>query len=226
MVDIFSKYTYVTPVENKTVEAVLPAIKKALKNMPDHKPTYIYSDMESAFLSKETQQYFKDNDITHLLSLNHAPYAERYIRTIKAMIYKRLEHYSRTGGSLDWKEVLTRVLITFNEVKKSSVTKLTPSEAGEPKNREKVLMQLELKRKTTHSDPPLKVGDKVKIYKKKKTFDKERVPVWSPEIYTITEIVDYPMNPHKEEQLPQKLYKVTGVKYPLQRAHLLRVASA
>ena len=146
--------------------------------------------MEGAFLAMETQKYFKDNNITHLLSLNHAPYAERYIRTIKHMIYKRLEHYSLTSQDLDWKGELEHVLTTFNYKMKSNVTKLTPAVAGDPANREKVLMKLELARKTTHLDPPLKVGDKVKIYKKKKTFDKERVPVWSPEVYTITKIKD------------------------------------
>ena len=38
--------------------------------------------------------------------------------------------------------------------------------------------------------PYLEVGDKVRIYKKKKKdgFEKERVPRWSPEIYKVSSI--------------------------------------
>ena len=227
MVDIFSKFTWVEPVEDKTTSVVVKAISLALHNMPNHNPKYIYTDMEGAFISGEAQKLFRDNNITHLLSLNHAPYAERQIRTIKDMIYKRLERFSLTSRNLSWKDVLPQVRQTFYYNMVSNVTKLTPAAAGDPANRDYVLMNLELTRKTTHRDPPIKVGDKVRIYKKKETFDKERVPVWSPEVYTVTEVVEYQMNLHKREsQLPQKLYKVNGEKNPLQRAHLLLVSSA
>ena len=80
-------------------------------------------------------------------------------------------------------------------------------------------------------DPPLKVGDEVKIYKKKKTFDKERIPVWSENKHRITEVVEYQMKfPAADGLQPstttQKFYKVSGQAYPLQRSQILLVRSA
>ena len=56
-----------------------------------HKPETIYSDIEGAFVSNHIQKYFQDNNIRHLTTLGHAPVEERAIRTIKDMIYKRVE---------------------------------------------------------------------------------------------------------------------------------------
>jgi hypothetical protein len=53
----------------------------------------IYSDEETSFMSKYTQDLFKEKKITHITTRGHAPYAERAIRTIKKMIYDRLDHY-------------------------------------------------------------------------------------------------------------------------------------
>ena len=45
-----------------------------------------------AFVSNVIQTYFADEGIRHLTTLGHAPVAERQIRTMKGMIYKRIEH--------------------------------------------------------------------------------------------------------------------------------------
>mgnify|MGYP003351930145 CR=1 FL=1 len=65
------------------------------------KPETIYSDEEGAFVSNEIQQYFKTQGIRHLTTLSHAPVAERQIRSIKDMIYKRSEHEAKP-----WHELL------------------------------------------------------------------------------------------------------------------------
>ena len=61
------------------------------------KPQSIYSDDEGAFVSNIVQNYFKDNNIRHIVTRTHAPVAERTIRTIKKMIYDRLEKQISDG---------------------------------------------------------------------------------------------------------------------------------
>ena len=56
------------------------------------------------------KQYFENENIRHLTTLGHAPVAERQIRTIKDMIYKRIEHTKK-----EWWEVLYPVLLTYNK---------------------------------------------------------------------------------------------------------------
>ena len=55
------------------------------------KPDYIYSDEEGAFVSNKVQAYFREADITHIITRSHSPLAKRMVRTIKDMIYKRVE---------------------------------------------------------------------------------------------------------------------------------------
>ena len=239
-VEIFSKFTWVELLKDKSVEQVMSRLNDALHKMPGGLPKYIYSDMEPALISDIAQQYFRDKHITHLLTLNHAPYAERQIRTIKDMIYKRMEHDLSRGIKLYWHQYLKDVLQTFNHEMVSSVTKMTPILAADPKNHDKVLQNLQLTRKTKHLDAPLQVGDEVRIYKKKKTFDKERVPIWSDKTYKIEAILEYEMKfpqaqpadavdgaePAGAEPAAftkQKFYKVSGQKYPVQRSQILKV---
>ena len=59
------------------------------------KPETIYSDNERAFVSNERPKYF--NHLRHIATLRHAPVAERSIRTIKNMIYPRVEKTSQNG---------------------------------------------------------------------------------------------------------------------------------
>ena len=93
------------------------------------------------------------------------------------MIYKRLEK----NEGLRWYETksLANSLVMYNYKMVSSATGFTPNNAREKKNDLDVRLKLELGRKTTRKYPPIKVNDKVRLYKKKGKIDKERVPVWS-----------------------------------------------
>jgi hypothetical protein len=111
------------------------------------KPIYIYSDMEGSFLSNLVQKYFKDEGIKHLTTLSHAPVVERVIRTIKAMIYKRLEYEDHKNGKHEpywW--MLPRVLLVYNNFKIHSATKFTPKDARKPENINKVKENLQNKK--------------------------------------------------------------------------------
>ena len=92
LVDIFSKYTTVIPLHGKTTDEILDALIEGIRKMHG-KPKVIYSDNEPAFSSTAVQTYLKENKIKHIITLGHAPVAERQIRTIKVMIYKKVGKY-------------------------------------------------------------------------------------------------------------------------------------
>ena len=173
------------------------------------KPKTIYSDNEAAFTSYEVQEYFKDEGIRHLTTLGHAPVAERQIRTMKDMIYKRIDH-----TKLNWYEVLYQVLLTYNNKMVHNVTKLTPSEAMKPSNTDLVKFNLELKRRTSRKYPNIAIGDTVRVFKKKDKLDKERVSNWSTEKYKVTDI---------QESMGQKFYKLEGRDQVVMRNELLLI---
>lgn len=208
MVDIFSKYTQVVKVKSKQIPDVQVGIKECIAKMGG-KPSTIFSDNEGAFVSNEIQKYFEDEGIRHLTTLGHAPVAERQIRTIKSMIYQRIEHTKQ-----NWWEVLYPVLLTYNHKMVHSVTKMTPAEAMKPSNALEVKFNLELKKRASRTYPKLSVGDTVRIFKKKDKLDKERVSHWTSNKYKITDIT---------ESMGQKFYKVEGRDKKLMRSEILLV---
>ena len=111
LVDILNKYCQFVPIHGKTTDEILDALIEGMKIMKG-KPEVIYSDNEPAFSSTKVVQYLLDNHIKHIISLNHAAIAERTIRTIKDMIYKRIEDIEKP-----WTDVLYSVLLTYNHKK-------------------------------------------------------------------------------------------------------------
>ena len=59
----------------------------------NNKPKFIWSDKEPAFLSKEMQQFFKDNDakIYHTNSHLKAVIIERFNRSLRELMMKMKE---------------------------------------------------------------------------------------------------------------------------------------
>jgi hypothetical protein len=183
LVDTFSKFCQVIPLKTKQPADVLQGFKDGFEKMKG-KPESVYSDNEGAFVSNEVQKYFKDEGIRHLTTLTHAPVAERTIRTIKDMIYKRMERDKKP-----WYDLLFTVLTTYNFKMQHKSTKMTPADARQGINTVAVKMNLERLRVTNRKYPQLQVGDSVKYYKKKDKLDKERVGVWSKSAYEVLEIV-------------------------------------
>ena len=90
IIDVFTKFATVVPVKSKRADDILETIKQGFKSM-GKLPEMLYTDDEGSFHSKQAVAYYRENKIKHLITRTHAPYAECAIRTIKAMLYKRLE---------------------------------------------------------------------------------------------------------------------------------------
>ena len=208
MVDIFTKYTAAVTIETKQIPDILEAIKEDIRKMGG-KPATMYTDNEGAFVSNEIQKYFKDNNIRHITTLTHAPVAERQIRTIKSMIYQRVEKTHEK-----WYDLLFPVLLTYNNKMVHASTKMTPSQARRPANELDVKLNLHLNRTRLRKYPNVSVGDSVKLYRKKDKLDKERKSLWSPNHYKVENIV---------HSAGQAMFKLEGVPKPVLRHEILLI---
>ena len=92
-IDIFSKFASMVPLKTKQIPDCLEGVKECFKRM-GNKPKVLYTDDEGALNSNEMQRYLKDTAVKHIVTRSHAPVAERAIRTIKKMIYTRIEQSS------------------------------------------------------------------------------------------------------------------------------------
>jgi hypothetical protein len=185
MVDTFTKFTTIIPFKSHDAPAVLEAIKAAVIKMGGT-PETIYSDEEGSLKTALLKNYFTEHNIRLLMTSAHAGLAERTIRTLKAMIYSRIESAkTRDNVNKRWIDVLYPSLLTYNRVDKHSTIKMTPYEATKPENELQVKVNLELKRRHSRVYPELHAGDTVRIRKKKDKLDKERKTLWSKETYVI-----------------------------------------
>ena len=211
MVDIFTKYTEVIPLKDKTEGSLLSGLMEGFNKMGG-KPETVYSDDEPSLSSKYTKQYFMENNIRFIITKAHAAYAERYIRTVKDMLRKRIDK----SEDKDWSDHIGYVLLTYNHKMVHSVTGMTPYEARKPKNTLDVLQQLEMHAKRNRIYPDIHLGDHVKIYTKKKKYDKEHVSVWSKDQYDVEDITI---------SHGQTFYKTSFGNRPFMRHEILKVAS-
>ena len=207
MLDIFSKYASAIEIQSKETPDVIAGIMEGFVKM-GKKPKRIYSDNEGAVKSNLFEEYCKENNIQLIFTRTHAWAVERFIRTLRDKILKRIE-YDKTK---DFKHILFEVLLTYNNKDIHSSTGLTPNEARLNKNRLQVKLNLEIHRISKRSYPELKIDDKVKIYKKKGKFDKEFKSVWLKDVHTISDI---------QTSFGQNYYYNDNFKHPFLRNKLL-----
>ena len=94
-IDVFSKIAYAFPIKSKKIQHIKPCFQKIFKN---NKPKYIWSDKESAFLSKEMLQFFKNNNIKiyHTNSPLKAVVIERFNRSLRELMLKEFVKINNT----------------------------------------------------------------------------------------------------------------------------------
>jgi hypothetical protein len=206
-VDSFTKYAHVVPIDRKTQGLWKQALVEIFKKMG--KPKQIYSDPDATILSNELKGYLDREGIELVTTLQHAPIAERTIRTIKSLLDKRIEDKPRI-----WQTVLPEVLKKYNERMVHSTIGMTPQDATKPGTEFDVKTNLEIHRISNRKYPELKKGDSVKVYKKRPINAKERVPVWDE---VVRKVENFSLS------FGQRFYKVSGIDRPLIRANLLKV---
>ena len=214
MIDIFDKFMSVVAIKSKTEGDVASGMIESLNKM-GKKPKIIYTDDEGALSTEAIQKYLKDEDIQHHRTRGHPNFAERAIRTFKDMLYKRVEvDEKQKKENIQWTDYILEILLTYNNQMKHSATGLTPKDARKPSNQFKVKLNITMKGKKNRVYPELDVGDEVKIFRKRKPNEKERVGNYSQNIYTIENI---------ENKLGQNYYRVEGNERQYLRFELLKV---
>ena len=212
--DIFTKVATVVPIRSKKPDDYLAGFMECMKNM-GKKPKLIYSDNEGSLNSNDILGYLKKEGIDIITTRNHAHVVERFIRTIKIMIRKRIDHDIKNGKeNVQWHSYLYPSLLTYNNKNEHSSIGMTPAEAEKKEKEIDVKMALELRAKRERRYPELKIKDKVKIMLKFNKFKKEHQPTFSDNKYEIENI---------EKRHGLNIYTVNG--RPRLRNELLLVKS-
>ena len=145
-------------------------------------PKTSFSDIEGAIVSNEFIRVLNENSIKQITTLNHAPYAEVFIRTMNRLIHDRLQGQDL---KLDrWIDVQKQVLSKYSLSVHYSIN-MNPYQARQPRHKMQVYFNNWAKAKNYRIYKPLSVGDSVRIMIKKTTKTKATDPKWMREIYRI-----------------------------------------
>jgi hypothetical protein len=206
VIDIFSKYGWLIPLKNKTGLTVSEELKNLFKQ---RKPMYIWSDKGSEFYNRQVKELFKNNNIKLYSTENEekSSVVERWIETMKQHMYK----YFTANKTFKYYDILDKLVKNYNNTIHSSI-KMTPVEASKLKNEITVYKNLYPEKEEKIKKPKFKVGDRVRITKKKGKFEKGYTTRWTKEIFIIVKVlntnpVTYKINDLKGEEIKGGLYE-------------------
>lgn len=213
MIDVFTKFAVVIPLESKYAVDVMPALFKAFDKIGKW-PKILMSDKEGALLGKEAVAAYKEAKIQHVI-VNSAHFVERFNRTFKNMLADRmnklLKQKKLTGKQKDpttyqWSDLIPHVMAEYNNKNKHRIIGMTPTEAQKPSSHVDVKLAMELVARRGRRFPTLSVGDVVRILKKKNPVgEKEFMDNFKPGEFTVESM---------NENFGQKFYKLSnGMEY-------------
>ena len=177
IIDLYSRHAWSIPIKNKTGKSII----EAFDSIRGSKPKKLWVDNGSEFYNKTFKNWLNDNNIEMYSTFNEgkAVVIERFNKTLKNKMFK----YFTTNGTYKYIDILSSLINEYNN-KKHNSTKLSPNDLYfnkkiTKKNKEKTLFPI-------YYD--FKIGDKVRISKFKRKFEKGYTPNWTEEIFIIYSI--------------------------------------
>ena len=179
VIDLYSKYAFVIPLENKKGISVTNGFDKIIKQS-NRKPNKIWVDQGGEFYNNVFKRWLSKNNIIiySMYNKGKSVVAEIFIRTLKNKFYK---HMTATGKNVYY-DVLDDVVNKYNNTKHSTI-KMKPIDVGD--NNERVYIDEHNKKSARFNE-----GDRVRISKFKNIFAKGYTPNWSTEIFIVDKIND------------------------------------
>lgn len=200
VIDVFSKYGWIIPLKNKTGEKVAKALQSIFK---ERRPEKLWVDKGKEFYNKSVKDlitiYSTENE-------EKSSVVERWNRTMKEKMWK----YFSANNTRKYINVLDALVKKYNNTVHSS-TKMKPVDASKRANENIVRMNLYPDLPKVKK-PKLAIGDKVRIKKKKKTFEKGYTSRWTEEVFTISTImytnpVTYKITDYDGEEIKGSFYE-------------------
>ena len=183
--DVFSKYGWAVPLKFKTGIAVKEGLAKIFE---EHVPKKLWADKGKEFYNKQVKDLLEKHNIVLYSTENDEKCSviERWNRTIKSQLYK----YFTANSTHRYIDILEPLIEKYNNSKHRSIG-MTPIEARQPQNRDRVFRNLYTKKMAAlgKQKPKFKVGEKVRLAVQKDHFEKSYIINWSDKIYTIKQVL-------------------------------------
>lgn len=218
VIDIFTRFLWVEPLENKFSNTVVAAMKRIFARSK-RIPRRIRSDKGAEFFAQNTQRFYKSKNIHPIYTHNElqANYVERVIKTLKTKI-KRFQQQYHTNRYIDdlqdlvdsynntWHHGIRAVprTITDNQERRLWWQMYWPKKPFQPSK---------VKQMTSKVKYRFEIGQKVRIKFTRSAFQREYDQRWSREFFTISRrfprqnIPMYKLKDEKEEPVEGTFYQ-------------------
>jgi len=231
IIDIYSRYGWAIPLKKKNTEDVLNAFKKHYKSII--LPKKLWTDQGGEFYNAKMKAWCDKNGITLYSTFgdHKAAVVERFNRTIKEKLYRTMTQMYTD----DWMTYLPDIIEMYNDKVHRSLGE-TPSDvySGEilpDENDEKIQPVKNTGSKSRGSGksvPRYSIGDKVRISRIKKTFEKGYAPSWSTAVYQVAEVlttnpVTYKLKDRKGNILEGSFYEQELQKTKLDKLLIVKI---
>ena len=173
-IDNFTKIAEVVPIRNRTPEAMIDGLNNIFISMG--KPKQLYSDEESSMRSATMIRFLNENELKSVQTTTHAHTVERFIRTFKDNLHKRLDALNE--DKTKWVTHKYNIIKTYNSTE-HSITQIKPNETGKKENHLWVNLHLQNAAKQNRKHPGIKDGDMVRYKLKTSIGTKSHEPKWS-----------------------------------------------
>ena len=185
VIDVFSRFAYAVPIKNKSAQEVLAALKTVIT--PDTQIKLFQVDDGKEFWNRSVKEFMNENNIKMFSTASgqKASIVERFNRTLKTRMFK----YFTANNTLRYIDVLNSLVDSYNS-RKHRIIGCAPSEVNKSNERKIWKRQYQKYFKNYYSSKTkFKIGDKVRISKIKKTFEKGYLPNFTKEIFVIVEVL-------------------------------------
>lgn len=180
LVDIFSRRAYARPIKSKRGPEIAEKMESVFS---DAKPKYLQTDQGLEFYNSHVKALLDKNNIElfSVYSENKAAIVERLIRTIKEKLFKIFTN----KGSYRWLEALPNVIYAYNHSYHRGL-KHIPSLVN--KNNETDVWVKQYSDLVKGKNPKFKTGDRVRISKYKRVFEKGYLQNWTDEEFLVSNV--------------------------------------
>lgn len=216
VINCFSKYAIAIPLKNKTGPEVAKALETVFKT---DRMKHLQTDQGLEFYNKHVKGLVKKYGINHYSSFSDkkGSVIERFNRSLKALMFRKFTEV----GNYNWVKILPLLLKEYNERKHRTIG-MPPVEVNK-RNEHIVKINIDKNRqryRVADKKIKFKVGDKVRISKYKKVFDKGYLPNWTNEIFTVHTVLHTIPTTYKIKDYRDNLIEGTFYNQELKKAKL------